>query len=82
MRKQPEESPTPYAGMITKQMGEIDFHKVCNRAGKAGTRIESLAQVLITFCEWQDIEGTGKVSRQKMTDASGLEHRNCTVRHR
>ena len=25
--KQPEESPTPYAGMITKQMGRIDFHK-------------------------------------------------------
>lgn len=25
--KQPEESPTPYAGMITKQMGLMDFHK-------------------------------------------------------
>lgn len=24
---QPEESPTPYAGMITKQMGLLDFHK-------------------------------------------------------
>ena len=25
--KQPEESPTPYAGMITKEMGHMDFHK-------------------------------------------------------
>ena len=25
--KQPEESPTPYAGMITKQMGQMDFSK-------------------------------------------------------
>ena len=25
--KQPEESPTPYAGMITKQMGLINFGK-------------------------------------------------------
>jgi len=25
--KQPEESPTPYAGMITKQMGKMDFSK-------------------------------------------------------
>ena len=25
--KQPEESPTPYAGMITKQMGLMDFRK-------------------------------------------------------
>ena len=25
--KQPEESPTPYAGMITKQMGRMDFSK-------------------------------------------------------
>lgn len=25
--KQPEESPTPYAGMITKEMGRMDFHK-------------------------------------------------------
>lgn len=25
--KQPEESPTPYAAMITKQMGLMDFHK-------------------------------------------------------
>lgn len=25
--KQPEESPTPYAAMITKQMGRMDFHK-------------------------------------------------------
>lgn len=25
--KQPEESPTPYAGMITKQMGLMDFSK-------------------------------------------------------
>ena len=25
--KQPEESPTPYAGMITKQMGKMDFGK-------------------------------------------------------
>ena len=24
---QPEESPTPYVGMITKQMGLLDFHK-------------------------------------------------------
>lgn len=26
-KPQPEESPTPYAGMITKQMGLLDFHK-------------------------------------------------------
>lgn len=25
--KQPEESPTPYAAMITKEMGNLDFHK-------------------------------------------------------
>ena len=27
MEKQPEESPTPYASMITKQMGLMDFRK-------------------------------------------------------
>ena len=27
MQKQPEESPTPYAAMITKQMGLMDFRK-------------------------------------------------------
>ncbi|WP_455502637.1 methionyl-tRNA formyltransferase [Blautia sp.] len=37
--KQPEESPTPYAGMITKQMGMIDF-------GKSAVELERLVRGL------------------------------------
>ena len=37
--KQPEESPTPYAGMITKQMGLINF-------GKSAEELESLVRGL------------------------------------
>lgn len=37
--KQPEESPTPYAGMITKQMGKMDF-------GKSAQELERLVRGL------------------------------------
>ena len=36
--KQPEESPTPYAGMITKEMGRMDF-------SKSAAELERLVQI-------------------------------------
>ena len=56
MTKQPEESPTPYAAMISKKMGLMDFHKACHRAGAAGARNESMAERLY-FPERKDTEG-------------------------
>ncbi len=58
--KQPEESPTPYAGMITKQMGRIDF-------SKSAKELERLVRGLNPWpsayhlLERKDIEDLGKL---------------------
>ncbi len=36
--KQPEESPTPYAAMISKKMGLAGFQQKCGRTGASGKR--------------------------------------------
>ena len=69
--KQPEESPTPYAGMITKQMGKMDF-------SKSAKELERLVRGLnpwpSAFTFWNG--KTLKVWESFVTedaDASGLE---------
>ena len=67
--KQPEESPTPYAAMITKQMGLMDFRKICRRTGTPCTRPESMAKMLIQFLNGKTLKvWKCKVSTEK-TDA-------------
>ena len=49
--KQPEESPTPYAGMITKQMGRLDF-------AKAADKLECLVRGLNPWpCAYTSLNG-------------------------
>ena len=62
--KQPEESPTPYAGMITKQMGLINLGKSAGGTGKTGARFKSVAKC-IYFLEWKNFEGMGKLCSKK-----------------
>ena len=57
--KQPEESPTPYAGMITKQMGLIS-----RGTGKTGARFKPVAK-RIYLLEWKNFEGMGKLCSKK-----------------
>ena len=69
--KQPEESPTPYAGMITKQMGKIDF-------SKSAKELERLVRGLnpwpsaFTFWNGKTLK-VWESSVAEDTDASGLE---------
>ena len=59
--KQPEESPTPYASMITKQMGLLDFTK-------SAEVLERLVRGLnpwpsaYTFLKWKNIKSVEKPS--------------------
>ena len=59
--KQPEESPTPYASMITKQMGLLDFTKSAEVLETSCKRLKSLAERL-HFFKWKNIKSVEKPS--------------------
>ena len=52
-------------GMITKQMGLIDFGKVSRGTGKTGPRFKSVAKC-IYLLEWKNFEGMGKLCSRKV----------------
>ena len=66
--KQPQESPTPYAAMISKKMGLLDFSKNAEGTGATDKRLESMAKRIYLY-QWKNNEGmeefcTGKTGRR------------------
>ena len=51
--KQPEESPTPYAAMISKKMGLLRFFKKCRGTGTSCAWLKSMAKC-IYFYQWKN----------------------------
>lgn len=73
--KQPEESPTPYAAMISKN-GTSGFWKKCRRTGAAGKRPQPVAECFYLY-QWKNAEGLEGFR----TENAGRESTgNCTCR--
>ncbi len=74
--KQPEESPTPYAAMISKKMGLLDFSKNAEELERLVRGLESMAKRFYLY-QWKNIEGLEELCSGKTgTGSTG----NCDSR--